>query len=86
MRIGDADLLAYVDGELPQAMYAEVEREIHGSTEIAARVDLLQVSQLAYAEIFGRQILPPLPASLAERIDYLIREHVRGNVSSTSPC
>jgi anti-sigma factor RsiW len=85
MRIGDADLLAYVDGELPQAMYAEVEREIHGSTEVAARIELLQVSHLAYAEIFGRQILPPLPASLAGRIDYLIREHQRGNVSSTNP-
>jgi anti-sigma factor RsiW len=82
MRIDDARLLAYVDGELPRAMSDEVERAIDGSPEMAARVELLRASQLPYGEIFGKQALPALPASLAGRIDCLLIEHPAGVASN----
>lgn len=72
MTIDDAHLLAYVDGTLPRALSAEVERAVRESVDIATRVARLRASQFSYAEIFSRQMLPALPASLKLRVDGLI--------------
>jgi anti-sigma factor RsiW len=76
MKIDDASLLAYVDGELSAQECAEVEAAIRDSAEIASRVSMLRSSQLPYAEAFGQQALPPVPESLSRSVDELIRQHL----------
>ncbi|PQV54470.1 anti-sigma factor [Paraburkholderia sp. BL21I4N1] len=81
MKIDDAILLAYVDGELPGDECVKVEHAIHESAEIAARVSMLRASQLPYAEAFDQQSLPPVPESLSRSVDDMIRQH-RANASA----
>jgi anti-sigma factor RsiW len=78
MKIDDATLLAYVDGELSTDECAGVEKAIRESDEIAARVSMLRASQLSYAEAFDEQALPPVPESLSRSVDELIRRHRSG--------
>ncbi|TKC86925.1 anti-sigma factor [Trinickia terrae] len=75
MKVDETLLMAYVDGELPQAQLAEVEAFIAGSAEAAELVKMLRASQADYRAAFEQQALPPLPASLVGSIDALIREH-----------
>ncbi|ASL47391.1 hypothetical protein bAD24_III08345 [Burkholderia sp. AD24] len=76
MKIDDAILLAYVDGDLPADECIKVEHAIQESTEIASRVSLLRASQLPYAEAFDQQSLPPVPESLSRSVDDMIRQHL----------
>jgi anti-sigma factor RsiW len=76
MRVDDAILMAYVDGELPAGECVTIEAAIRESAEVASRASLLEASQLPYVEAFGRQSLPPLPASLSRGVDELIRQHL----------
>lgn len=81
MKIDDAILLAYVDGDLPDDDCVKVEHAIHESAEIASRVSMLRASQLPYAEAFDQQSLPPVPESLSRSVDDMIRRH-RANASA----
>ncbi|WP_233836478.1 anti-sigma factor [Paraburkholderia sp. ZP32-5] len=76
MMIDDANLLAYVDGELSTDERAQVEAAIRESDEIASRVSMLRASQLPYDEAFGQQVIPPVPESLSRSVDELIRQHL----------
>ncbi|CAB3775784.1 hypothetical protein LMG28614_00084 [Paraburkholderia ultramafica] len=78
MKIDDASLLAYVDGELSTDECAQVEKAIRESDEIALRVSMLRASQLSYMEAFDQQSLPPVPESLSRSVDELIRQHLSG--------
>ncbi|WP_244114409.1 zf-HC2 domain-containing protein [Burkholderia gladioli] len=46
MKIDDASLLAYVDGELTPQENARIEEAIAASEELASRVAMLRASQL----------------------------------------
>jgi anti-sigma factor RsiW len=76
MKIDDASLLAYVDGELSADERARVERAIQESEELASRVSLLRASDLPYQDAFALQSLPPMPESLSRNVDALIRQHL----------
>jgi anti-sigma factor RsiW len=78
MKIDDASLLAYVDGELSTDERAQVEQAMRESDEVAARVSMLRASQLSYMEAFDQQALPPMPDSLSRSVDELIRQHRSG--------
>ncbi|WP_254228099.1 zf-HC2 domain-containing protein [Burkholderia gladioli] len=49
MKIDDASLLAYVDGELTPQENARIEEAIAASEELASRVTMLRASQLPMA-------------------------------------
>jgi anti-sigma factor RsiW len=85
MKIDDASLLAYVDGELSAQERAWVEKAIQESGELAARVALLRASGLPYQQAFAQQSLPPLPESLSRNVDALIRQHLAGGSASAAP-
>jgi anti-sigma factor RsiW len=76
MKIDDANLLAYVDGELSTDECAQVEAAIRESDELASLVSALRASQLPYDEAFKQQALPPVPESLSQSVDELIRQHL----------
>jgi anti-sigma factor RsiW len=78
MKIDDASLLAYVDGELSTDECTQVEKAIRESDEIASRVSMLRASQLSYMDAFDQQALPPVPESLSRSVDELIRQHRSG--------
>lgn len=75
MKIDDTLLMAYVDGELAPHERVEVEREIGSSDELAERVALFRASTLPYTDAFAHQDLPPVPASLTQKIAELARTH-----------
>ncbi|WP_322103315.1 anti-sigma factor [Paraburkholderia sp. J41] len=75
MKVDETLLMAYVDGELPQAQRAEVEAFVAGDAQAAELVRLLRASQHDYREAFEAETLPPLPASLAASVDDLVRAH-----------
>jgi anti-sigma factor RsiW len=77
MTIDDAQLMAFADGELPPSEHADVEKAVHESADMAARVAMLRASQLPYTAAFGQQSLPPVPERLALRVDEMIRRHLR---------
>jgi anti-sigma factor RsiW len=86
--IDDSMLMLYVDGELPPEQRAEVEAAIAHSHDLGARVDALRASCLPYRAAFERQTLPPVPESLARRVDELISvsaSRQRGDVSRKAP-
>ncbi|XQM27941.1 anti-sigma factor family protein [Burkholderia gladioli] len=68
MKIDDASLLAYVDGELTPQENARIEEAIAASEELASRVATLRASQLPYGEAFDQQSLPPVPESLTRSV------------------
>jgi len=68
MSIDDTDLLAYVDGQLPERRRAEVEAAVAASADLAARLRAMRASALPYAAAFDSQRLPPLPEQLSRRI------------------
>jgi len=72
MSVDDTDLLAYVDGLLPQERRAEVEAAVAGSADLAARLGALRASALSYAAAFEAQVLPPVPEELRQRVAELI--------------
>jgi anti-sigma factor RsiW len=72
MSIDDADLLAYVDGQLPAQRRSEVEAAVAGDTELVARVAALRASVLPYAAAFDSQQLPPLPPQLSASVAALL--------------
>lgn len=76
MKIDDASLLAYVDGELSGPEREQVEKAIRESEDLASRVSMLRASQLPYRHAFEQQALPPMPESLGRSVDALIRQHV----------
>lgn len=77
MTIDDAQLMAYADGELPPSEHADIERAVRESADMTARVAMLRASRLPYAEAFSQQSLPPVPERLAQRVDEMIRQHLR---------
>jgi anti-sigma factor RsiW len=85
MKIDDATLLAYVDGELSTDECAQVEKAIRDCGETASRVSLLRASQFSYMEAFDQQALPPVPESLSRTVDELIRQHVAGASAQRAP-
>jgi anti-sigma factor RsiW len=72
MGIDDTDLLAYVDGQLPQERRAEVEAAVASSPGVAARLNAMRASALPYATAFDAQVLPPLPPELSQRVGDLL--------------
>ncbi|MEK6317840.1 MAG: anti-sigma factor [Burkholderia gladioli] len=84
MKIDDASLLAYVDGELTPQENARIEEAIAASEELASRVAMLRASQLPYGEAFDQQSLPPVPESLTRSVDELIRRHLAGEGASVA--
>jgi anti-sigma factor RsiW len=72
MSVDDADLLAYVDNELPPERRAEVETAVAGSADLAGRLRALRASDLPYAAAFEAQALPPVPDALGQRIADLV--------------
>jgi len=73
MNLDDIQLMAYVDGTLPQHDHDAVEREASVSPDVANRVAMLRASQLPYGEAFAQQKLPPVPAGLTARIEEMAR-------------
>lgn len=84
MKIDDASLLAYVDGELSAEESGRVEKAIQESEEVASRVSLLRASDLPYREAFARQSLPLVPESLSLNVDALIRQHLAGGAGAAA--
>jgi anti-sigma factor RsiW len=72
MGIEDTDLLAYVDGLLPQARRAEIEAAAARVPALAARLSAMRDSALPYAAAFEEQALPPLPPGLVRRVEDLL--------------
>jgi anti-sigma factor RsiW len=72
MGIDDTDLLAYVDGQLPQERRAEVDAAVASSPGVAARLNAMRASALPYATAFDAQVLPPLPPELSQRVGDLL--------------
>lgn len=79
MSVEDTDLLAYVDGRISPEDRARVEAAAASSPVVATRLAAMRASALPYAEAFERQVVPPMPAHLAEHISDLLR------VSATAP-
>jgi len=77
MKIDDASLLAYVDGELSGSEREQVEKAIRESEDLASRVSMLRASQLPYRRAFEQQALPPMPESLGLSVEALIRQHAQ---------
>lgn len=71
MGIADTDLLAYVDGHLPQRRMAEVETAVATSPDVGDRVSAMRASALPYATAFEAQVLPPAPPELGRLLDDL---------------
>jgi anti-sigma factor RsiW len=76
MSVDEIMLMAYVDGTLTARERQEVERQIAASADAAACVARLEASRLPYREAFCSLKLPPVPASLARRVEELARMHV----------
>jgi anti-sigma factor RsiW len=62
--IPDADLSAYVDGQLPPARVAEVEQAIARDAALASRVAQLRHQNAAMREAFDPWLAEPIPQSL----------------------
>jgi anti-sigma factor RsiW len=75
MMADDVQLLAYVDGLLSPDECAAVEAQLHESAEARHKVQLLRASRVDFAEALAHQKLPPVPESLAAKIDELVRRH-----------
>lgn len=75
MKIDDIALMAYVDGELRPQERRRVEEEIAASPEVAERLALFEASCVPYGEAFAHQKLPPLPESLARKIEQMASAH-----------
>jgi anti-sigma factor RsiW len=71
MRLDDTLLMAYVDGELPEQERAAVDAAVARSAELAERLAAMQESVLPYRAAFERQVLPPVPPGLRERIEQI---------------
>jgi anti-sigma factor RsiW len=84
MKVDENLLMAYVDGELPRQQHPEVEALVAGSTAAAEFVTALRASQVDYRAAFAEQKLPPVPASLTQSIDALIREHCTGRMAANA--
>lgn len=84
MKIDDASLLAYVDGELSASEREQVEKAIRESADLASRVSMLRASQLPYRRAFEQQALPPMPQSLGLSVEALIRQHAQREVAQRS--
>jgi anti-sigma factor RsiW len=72
MNVDDTLLLAYVDGELSADRRAEVEAAAAHSPDVAGRLAALRASALPYAAAFDKQVIPPFPVGLSERISELV--------------
>jgi anti-sigma factor RsiW len=79
MKADDILLMEYVDGALSQQEREELEREIGSSAELAERVANLEASRLPFKEAFAAQKLPPVPASLTQKIEEMARAHAASN-------
>jgi anti-sigma factor RsiW len=75
MMADDAQLLAYVDGELSREERDAVETQLRESAEAREKVALLRASQVNFAEAYASQALPPLPESLRLSIEEMVRSH-----------
>jgi anti-sigma factor RsiW len=85
MGIDDTDLLAYVDGQLPQERRAEVEAAVASSPGVAARLNAMRASALPYATAFDAQVLSSLPPELSQRVgDLLSTYRQRGQRRASS--
>jgi anti-sigma factor RsiW len=60
----DADLSAYVDGQLPAPRVPEVERAIAGDPSLASRVALMRNQNAALREAFDPWLAEPIPQTL----------------------
>src|ERR1700739_3436358 len=85
MKVDDTVLMAYVDDELSPQERQEIEDELRAHAELADKVALFQASRLPYREAFAEQKLPPVPASLARRVDDLIRAHTQRPKQAVPP-
>lgn len=72
MGIDDTDLLAYVDGQLPQTRKTEVETAVAASPHLAARLSAMRASALPYAAAFEAQALPSVPPELSHLLRALL--------------
>jgi anti-sigma factor RsiW len=72
MIINDTDLLAYVDGHLPEERRAEMAAAVARSAELSARVGVMRASALPYRAAFDRLPLPPVPSQLSSRVADLV--------------
>jgi len=82
--IDDAQLLAYVDGELSAEDCDAVKVALSQSVGARAKVKLLRASRVDYAAAFASRPLPPVPESLRQSIDDLIRTHRNESVASNT--
>lgn len=85
MKPDDIQLLAYVNGELPEHAREEIERAVQASPDVAEQVALLRASRLPYREAFARQKLPPVPSRLTAQIEALAREAAQKNSGAAQP-
>jgi anti-sigma factor RsiW len=81
MMADDAQLLAYVDGDLAPDERAAIEARLAESAETRKKLALLRASKVDYADAFARQPLPPVPESLRLGVEQLVRAHRSGGAN-----
>lgn len=62
--VTEADLHAWMDGELPEERRGEVERHLAGNPDLARRFDRYRAQRAMLKDTFGPLIDRPLPAAL----------------------
>ncbi|WP_247888044.1 anti-sigma factor family protein [Azospirillum brasilense] len=62
--VTEADLHAWMDGELPEERRGEVERHLAGNPDLARRFDRYRAQRAMLQDTFGPLIERPLPAAL----------------------
>jgi anti-sigma factor RsiW len=77
MSLDESTLLAYVDGQLPAAQQAEVERAVAADPALAQTLQALRASQLPFAQAFEQQPVPALPPALRQHVDQLVAGHAQ---------
>ena len=84
MMADDAQLLAYVDGNLSLDDRRAVEALLRASAEVRERIALLRASRVDFEDAFAQQKLPPVPDSLKLKVDEMIHAH-RARESNDAP-
>jgi anti-sigma factor RsiW len=68
MKIDEATLRAFVDGELSPAERSRVEAVLSNHAELKLEADAMHASRVPYRAAFDAQSLPPMPAALQQHL------------------
>jgi anti-sigma factor RsiW len=68
MKIDEATLRAFVDGELSPAERSRVEAVLSNSADLKRTADAMHASRVPYRAAFDAQSLPPMPTALQQQL------------------